>query len=87
MVGAKLPFALSDWTGLEYVGVGGGERVVRGSIDDASFTAFSLDDGRVVAAITVGRSDDLDHARRMIKERATPDPNALADESTDLASL
>ena len=78
---------LSDWTGLEYVGVGGGERLVRGSIDDGSFTAFSLDDGRVVAAITVGRSDDLDHARRMIKERATPDPNALADESTDLASL
>src|SRR5437763_718709 len=66
---------------------GGVGRVVRGSSDDGSFTAFSLDDSRVVAAITVGRSDDLDHARRMIKERATPDPNALADESTDLASL
>ncbi len=78
---------LSDWTGLEYVGVGAGERVIRGSIDDGKFSAFSLDDGRVVSALSVGRSDDLEHARRMIKERATPDPNALADEGTDLASL
>src|SRR5437588_266870 len=78
---------LADWTGLEYVGVGSGDRVIRGSIDDGSFTAFSLDGGRVVAAVTVGRSDDLDHARRMITARATPDPAALTDEGTDLASL
>jgi 3-phenylpropionate/trans-cinnamate dioxygenase ferredoxin reductase subunit len=78
---------LSDWAGLEYVGVGGGERVIRGSIDDGSFTAFSLDGGRGVSALTVGRSDDLEHARRMITERATPDPAALADDGTDLASL
>ena len=78
---------LSDWTGLEYVGVGGGEKVIRGSIDDGKFTAFSLDGGRVVSAVTVGRSDDLEHARRMITERATPDPDALADEGTGLAEL
>jgi 3-phenylpropionate/trans-cinnamate dioxygenase ferredoxin reductase subunit len=78
---------LSDWTGFEYVGVGSGEPVIRGSLDAGSFTAFSLDGGRVVAALTVGRSDDLEHARRMIRERATPDAAALADESTDLAGL
>jgi 3-phenylpropionate/trans-cinnamate dioxygenase ferredoxin reductase subunit len=78
---------LADWTGLEYVGVGSGEWLVRGSIEDGSFTAFALDDDRVVAAMTVGRSDDLEHARRMIGERATPGPDALADEGTDLASL
>jgi 3-phenylpropionate/trans-cinnamate dioxygenase ferredoxin reductase component len=79
---------LSDWTGLEYVGVGGGDdRVVRGSIDEGKFTAFSLDGGRVISAVTVGRSDDLQHARRMISGRATPDPSALADEGTDLAEL
>jgi 3-phenylpropionate/trans-cinnamate dioxygenase ferredoxin reductase subunit len=78
---------LSDWTGLEYVGVGGGEKVIRGSIDDASFTAFSLDGGRVVSALAVGRSEDLEHARRMITEWSTPDPAALADEGTDLAGL
>jgi 3-phenylpropionate/trans-cinnamate dioxygenase ferredoxin reductase subunit len=79
---------LSDWTGLEYVGTGGGDdRVVRGSIDDGSFTSFTLADGRVMSAVTVGRSDDLEHARRMIRERSKPDPAALADESTDLAAL
>ena len=78
---------LADWTGLEYVGVGWGEPVVRGSIEDGSFTAFSLADGRVVAAMTVGRSDDLEHARRMIRERATPDRAALADEGTDPGGL
>lgn len=78
---------LSDWTGLEYVGVGSGETVVRGSLEEGSFTAFSLDGDRVVAAMTVGRSDDLDHARRMIRDRATPDRAALVDEGTDLAEL
>ena len=78
---------LADWTGLEYVGVGVGEWVVRGSIEDGSFTAFSLDGGRLVAAMTVGRSDDLKHARRMIGDRATPDRAALVDDGTDLAVL
>jgi Reductase C-terminal len=41
----------------------------------------------VVAALTVGRSDDLDHARRLISASARPDPGALADEGTDLGAL
>ena len=80
---------LSDWAGLEYVGAGAGgdDRVVRGSIDDGSFTSFTLADGRVMSAVTVGRSDDLEHARRMIRERSKPDAAALADESTNLGEL
>jgi 3-phenylpropionate/trans-cinnamate dioxygenase ferredoxin reductase subunit len=79
---------LSDWVGLEYVGAGSGEEtVIRGSLDDGEFTAFSLDAGRVVAAVTVGRGEDLPHARRMIVDRATPDAAALADADTDLESL
>lgn len=78
---------LSDWATLEYVGAGSGEPVLRGSIADAEFTAFYLDGGRVVAALTVGRSGDLDHARRMIRDRATPSAGELADEGTDLAGL
>ena len=80
---------LSDWAKVEYVGVGtGDDHVLRGSIDDGSFTAFQLGDGgRVVAALTVGRSGDLDEARRLIAARATPDRDALTDEGTDLASL
>ena len=79
---------LADWAKLEYVGAGSGDRhVIRGSVGDGAFTAFALDDGRVVSAATVGRADDLPHARRMIIDRATPDPGALADPDTDLESL
>ena len=78
---------LADWASMEYVGPGSGDTVIRGSLDDGSFTAFYLNDGRVAAALTVGRSDDLEHARRFLQERATPDPAALADEGTDLDGL
>jgi 3-phenylpropionate/trans-cinnamate dioxygenase ferredoxin reductase component len=79
---------LADWVGYEYVGPGSGETVVRGSMDDGKFTVFYLgEDGVVKAALTVGRSDDLDHASRFIKEGTAPDRAELADEGTDLASL
>jgi 3-phenylpropionate/trans-cinnamate dioxygenase ferredoxin reductase subunit len=80
---------LADWASFEYVGPGSGELVVRGSLDRAEFTAFFLHDqqGHVVAGLTVGRSDDLEHARRFIRERVKPDPAALADESSDLGSI
>jgi len=78
---------LADWSSMEYVGPGSGEPVVRGSIEEHDFTAFYLDDGSVKAAMTVGRSDDLEHARRFLTEHTKVDPAALADEGTDLASL
>jgi 3-phenylpropionate/trans-cinnamate dioxygenase ferredoxin reductase component len=78
---------LADWSSMEYVGPGSGEPVVRGSLQDGDFTAFYVDDGRVTAALTVGRSDDLEHAKRFIVERAQVDPAALADERKDLSSL
>jgi 3-phenylpropionate/trans-cinnamate dioxygenase ferredoxin reductase component len=78
---------LADWSSMEYVGPGSGETVVRGSLAEGDFTAFYVDDGRVTAALTVGRSDDLEHASRFIVERTAVDPAALADEGTDLASL
>jgi 3-phenylpropionate/trans-cinnamate dioxygenase ferredoxin reductase subunit len=78
---------LADWTSMEYVGPGSGDLVVRGSMEEANFCAFYLDDGRVTAALSVGRSDDLEHARRFIAERTRPDPAALADLDTDLGSL
>jgi 3-phenylpropionate/trans-cinnamate dioxygenase ferredoxin reductase component len=78
---------LADWASMEYVGPGSGEAVVRGSLEDGDFTAFFVDDGRVSAALTVGRSDDLEHARRFIKEGARVEPSSLADEGTDPATL
>jgi 3-phenylpropionate/trans-cinnamate dioxygenase ferredoxin reductase subunit len=79
---------LADWSSMEYVGPGKGRPVFRGSMDDGEFTAFYLgDDGVVTAALTVGRSDDLEAARRFIREKTAPDEGALADPSTDLESL
>jgi 3-phenylpropionate/trans-cinnamate dioxygenase ferredoxin reductase subunit len=79
---------LADWTSMEYVGPGSGDLVIRGSLDAGDFTAFYIgDEGRVTAALTVGRSDDLEHAKRFLVEGAAPDRAALADEATDLGSL
>ena len=80
---------LADWASSEYVGPGSGDVVVRGSMDDGEFTAFYVDpdSGAVTAALTVGRSDDLEHARRMIREKTAPDRGALADVDSDLAGL
>jgi 3-phenylpropionate/trans-cinnamate dioxygenase ferredoxin reductase subunit len=78
---------LADWSSMEYVGPGSGEPVICGSLEDGEFTAFYLDEGRVTAVLTVGRSDELEHGTRFIKEHASPDPAALADLGADLASL
>jgi 3-phenylpropionate/trans-cinnamate dioxygenase ferredoxin reductase subunit len=80
---------LADWASFEYVGPGSGDVVVRGSLEQGDFTAFFVHEqkGHVVAALTVGRSDDLEHARRFIAERSGADRGALADESTDLSAL
>ena len=78
---------LADWASMEYVGPGSGDVVVRGSLEDGEFAAFYLDEGRAVAALSVGRSDDLEHARRFISDGARPDAAALGDESTDLSSV
>ena len=58
----------ADWCSLEYVGPAAqwDREVVRGSLDDGEFTIFYLDAGRLAAALTVGRSDDLEHAKRLI---------------------
>ena len=80
---------LADWVSSEYVGPGTGDVVIRGSMDDGEFTAFYVDpdSGAVTAALSVGRGDDLDHARRFIKEKTPPDRERLADTGSDLADV
>jgi 3-phenylpropionate/trans-cinnamate dioxygenase ferredoxin reductase component len=82
---------LADWATLEYVGPAASwdREVVRGSLDDGEFTIFYLDGGRMAAALTVGRSDDLEHAQRLMVGRAElgERADALADAGTDLATL
>ncbi len=82
---------LSDWASFEYVGPAydWDREVVRGSPDEGKFTVFYLERGRVVAALTVGRSEDLGHARRWIADGTDLGDRAdeLADLSTDLEQL
>ncbi|MGH2954174.1 MAG: NAD(P)/FAD-dependent oxidoreductase [Solirubrobacterales bacterium] len=82
---------LADWTGMEYVGPATewDEVLFRGDRDEAEFTAWYLKDGKVAAALTVGRSDDLIAARSLIESRADvgADREALADPDSDLESL
>ena len=70
---------LADWCTLEYVGPAAewDREVVRGSLDDGEFTIFYLAGGRVVAALTVGRSDDLDRARELMRSGEPVDESAL----------
>jgi 3-phenylpropionate/trans-cinnamate dioxygenase ferredoxin reductase subunit len=59
---------LADWVTLEYVGPAEAwdREVVRGSMEEGTFSVFYLDGGRVVAALAAGRPADLDLARRLI---------------------
>jgi 3-phenylpropionate/trans-cinnamate dioxygenase ferredoxin reductase component len=81
-----------DWGELEYVGPAQDwdEEIMRGSFDAGSFTSWYLKDGAVKAALTWGRSDDLDAARRLIVAASVLDEAqraALADLDSDLTAL
>ena len=82
---------LSDWAAIEYVGPAydWDREVIRGSVDDDAFSVFYLHDGRVAGALSVGRSEDLQPARRFIAEGTEigDSADALGDLSTDLDTL
>jgi 3-phenylpropionate/trans-cinnamate dioxygenase ferredoxin reductase component len=99
MLGKDMPHAevpyffsvLGDWGELEYVGpaYAWDEEIVRGSLDDGGFTMFYLHHGVVQAALTFGRSEDLDHARRLITDGVAlgEERGALGDLDADLAGV
>lgn len=82
---------LADWASLEYVGPARDwdQEVVRGSIEAGEFSVWYLNQDRVAAALSVGRSDDLEHARRLISSGSALDGRGpeLGQLSTDLASF
>ena len=83
---------LADWGELEYVGPAyeWDEEILRGSMDEGSFTNWYLKDGAVKAAVTFGRPDDLDTARALIVDGGALDERAragLADLDVDLAAI
>ncbi len=98
MLGDKQPYEvvpyffsdISDWASLEYVGNSQDwdEVVIRGSVERGEFTAFYVKGGVVEAALAVGRSEDLQDARRLIESGSRLEPaSALGDESVELESL
>jgi 3-phenylpropionate/trans-cinnamate dioxygenase ferredoxin reductase subunit len=82
---------LSDWASLEYVGPAyqWDREVIRGSMDDGEFSVFYLHEGRVAGALSVGRSDDLEHARRLLSQSSDVGDRVgeLGDPSSDLALI
>lgn len=82
---------LADWTGLEYVGpaIDWDEIVWRGNRDRGEFSAWYLKDGRVAGALSVGRSEDLSHARRLLADGVdvSASLDLIGDVDSDLGSL
>jgi 3-phenylpropionate/trans-cinnamate dioxygenase ferredoxin reductase component len=82
----------ADWGELESVGPphDWDEEIVRGSFEDGAFTDWYLKDGAVKAALTFGRSDDLDTGRRLLVDGVVLDEAqraALGDLDADLDSI
>jgi 3-phenylpropionate/trans-cinnamate dioxygenase ferredoxin reductase subunit len=82
---------LADWAGLEYVGPAESwdEIVWRGDRGVGEFSAWYLEGGKVVAALSVGRPEDLQHARRLVESGAdvSADRDAIADADSDLEAV
>jgi 3-phenylpropionate/trans-cinnamate dioxygenase ferredoxin reductase subunit len=98
MLGDKQPYDvipyffsdLSDWASLEYVGNSKDpeQTVIRGSLDEGEFSAFYVSGGQVEAALSVGRSEDLQEARRLIAEGVEiEDPAELGNADVELGSF
>jgi 3-phenylpropionate/trans-cinnamate dioxygenase ferredoxin reductase subunit len=82
---------LADWASLEYVGPAQDwdQEVWRGDRDAGEFSLWYLKGGRVAGALSVGRSEDLAEARRMIADGVEVGGAAerIADPDSDLAEL
>ncbi len=82
---------LADWASLEYVGPAyeWDEEVWRGDRDAGEFSVWYLKDGRVAGALSVGRSEDLAEARRLLADGVDVSSarERLADADADLASI
>ena len=55
--------------------------MIRGNLESGEFSAWYIDGGTVAGALSVGRSDDLVHARTLIETSAdvSGSKDALAD--------
>ncbi|MGZ5357255.1 MAG: oxidoreductase C-terminal domain-containing protein, partial [Solirubrobacterales bacterium] len=99
MLGESVPYEvvpyffsdLADWAGLEYVGPAAewDQTVWRGDPDAGEFSVFYLSGGKVAGALSVGRSEDLGHARELLAAGTDVSGavDVLSDVGSDLAPL
>ena len=99
MLGDKQPYRvvpyffsdLADWAGLEYVGPAASwaEVIWRGDREGGEFSVWYVADDRVVAALSVGRPEDLSEARRMVESGVAlgEGKSKLSDLEADLAGI
>jgi 3-phenylpropionate/trans-cinnamate dioxygenase ferredoxin reductase component len=82
---------LSDWASLEYVGPAyeWDEEIWRGDREAGEFSVWYLKDGKVAGALSVGRSEDLAEARRLLAGGVDVSgaKEKIADVGSDLSSL
>lgn len=82
---------LADWASLEYVGPASewDEEIWRGDPDAGEFSVWYLQGGRVAGALSVGRSEDLAEARRLLADRVDVSGarEAIADPDGDLTAI
>jgi len=86
---AEVPWCWSDQYGITLQVTGwpesGHEVRIRGSIEDHDFSAFFLDGGGVLGAVTIGRPTDVRRARKWIAEAVRVRADVLTDENAALA--
>jgi 3-phenylpropionate/trans-cinnamate dioxygenase ferredoxin reductase subunit len=82
---------LADWASLEYVGPAAewDEEIWRGDRDGGEFSVWYLKDGKVAGALSVGRSEDLAEARRMLADGVDVSAarEQIADSDSDLGEI
>jgi 3-phenylpropionate/trans-cinnamate dioxygenase ferredoxin reductase subunit len=82
---------LADWASLEYVGPAADwdREIWRGSREKGEFSVWYLKDGKVAGCLSVGRSEDLAEARRLLADGVdvAGAVDRIADADADLSSL
>lgn len=82
---------LADWASLEYVGPAHewDQEVWRGDREAGEFSVWYLRGGRVAGALSVGRSEDLAEARRLLADRVDVSGavELIADPDGDLSEI
>jgi 3-phenylpropionate/trans-cinnamate dioxygenase ferredoxin reductase subunit len=73
--------SIGHWSG------DGGEQVLRGSVEDRSFTIFTLVDGQVRSVVTMDRPGDLLQARKLLGQPHTATAAQLADDTFPIKRL